>query len=151
LLDGGLINPVPVSTCRALGADIVIAANLNADIMGRRFVPHGPEQGQSVHPAALEGLLDKVPSGIRHSISQIAPELLTSEPSAPGFFDVLANSINIMQDQITRSRLAGEPPHVMLTPRLAHMGLFDFQNTHEAIAEGHACVERALPDLRALI
>ena len=66
----------------------------------------------------------------------------------PGYFDVLTNSINIMQDLITRSRLAGDPPHVMLLPRLKDVGLMEFSRSREAIAEGHACVEQALPTLQ---
>ena len=58
---------------------------------------------------------------MREQAAQIALRLLPQEPSAPGYFDVLANSINIMQDHITRTRLAGEPPHVMLLPRLRDM------------------------------
>lgn len=38
LVDGGLVNPVPVTVCRALGADVVIAVNLNGDIVGKHFV-----------------------------------------------------------------------------------------------------------------
>ena len=69
----------------------------------------------------------------------------------PGYFDVIANSINIMQDQITRTRLAGEPPHVMLVPRLRDIALLEFNRANEAIAEGRACVEHALPLLRRYV
>ena len=65
----------------------------------------------------------------------------------PGYFDVLANSLNIMQDHITRARLAGEPPHVMLVPRLSDFGWMEFNRAKEAIAEGRACVQQALPML----
>lgn len=154
LLDGGLVNPVPVSTCRALGAEITIAVNLNADIVDGPFEPPvaGPDQDnyQVARPEILEGLLQRVPTNIRQSISQVTSHLLTSKPSTPGYFDVFASSINIMQDQITRSRLAGEPPHVMLMPHLAQVGLFDFHKAQEAIAEGRACVDRAMPMLRTL-
>ena len=53
-----------------------------------------------------------------------------------------------MQDHITRARLAGEPPHVMLAPRLRDIGLMEFNRAKEAIAEGRYCVEQALPMLR---
>ena len=80
--------------------------------------------------------------------------LPASRPAAPpretppGYFDVLATSLNIMQDHITRTRLAGEPPHVMLVPRLRNIGLMEFNRAHEAIDEGRACVEQALPTLK---
>ena len=63
----------------------------------------------------------------------------------------LANSINIMQDYITRARLAGKPPHVMLVPRLRHIGLMEFNRAKEAIAEGRLCVEQALPVIKLFV
>lgn len=152
LVDGGLVNPVPVSACRALGADIVIAVDLNGDIMERRFKtePARPIAGRmtGMPPEFIRRLLDQIPPAIRKQATAIAPRLLQSAPDSPGYFDVLANSINIMQDHITRSRLAGEPPHIMLVPRLRDIGLLEFHRAAEAIAEGRACVEQALPALR---
>jgi NTE family protein len=150
LVDGGLTNPVPVSVCRALGAEVVIAVNLNGDLVGRRFqdeaqLPPGPEHvsGEFVHR-----MLNQLPAPLQDQAAQIASRLLSKGPAAPGYFDVLTNSINIMQDQITRSRLAGEPPHFLLVPRLADFGLMEFNRAKEAIAEGRACVQQALPMLR---
>ncbi|WP_374448812.1 patatin-like phospholipase family protein [Stella sp.] len=149
LIDGGLTNPVPVSLCRALGADRIIAVNLNGDLLGRRFAaaPAGPG------PAAdlLGRLLHNVPKPLRDQSVAIALRLLPQGPSAPGYFDVLANAVNIMQDRITRARLAGEPPHVMLAPRLRDLGLMEFNRAAEAIAEGRACVAEALPAIRRLV
>lgn len=154
LVDGGLVNPVPVSACRALGADIVIAVNLNGDIMGRRFkaeptMPIG--RTPATPPEFLRRLISQMPAALQEQASVIAPKLLQSAPSRPGYFDVLANSINIMQDQITRSRLAGEPPHVMLVPRLGDIGLMEYHRAAEAIEEGRACVEQAMSVLRRYI
>jgi NTE family protein len=89
-----------------------------------------------------------LPAGLQEQASQIVLALLSREPATPGYFDVLANSINIMQDQITRTRLAGEPPHVLLVPRLGDIGLMEYDRAKEAIAEGRFCVEQALPMLR---
>jgi NTE family protein len=151
LVDGGLSNPVPVSVCRALGADMIIAVNLNGDLLGRRFEAQ-PDAAAATASAVPHEFFDRVvshlPPAIREQTAQIAQQLLPKQPSAPGYFDVLANSINIMQDHITRTRLAGEPPHVMLLPRLRDMGLMEFDRAKEAIAEGRTCVEQALPMLR---
>jgi NTE family protein len=129
LVDGGLSNPVPVSVCRAMGADVIIAVNLNGDLVGRRF------QTELDAPAAatqlpmpgelISRLLQRLPTGLREQAASIVPRLLQHEPASLGYFDVLANSINIMQDHITRARLAGEPPHVMLLPRLQHITLME--------------------------
>jgi NTE family protein len=70
------------------------------------------------------------------------------EPSQPSLFGVMISALGIVQDRITRSRLAGEPPDVHITPRLGHIGLFEFDRADEVIDEGEAAVERALPDLR---
>lgn len=154
LVDGGLVNPVPVSACRALGADIVIAVNVNGDLV-EPFASRGSKsvvRGMTGFPPDFATrLLDQIPAGIRKQVSGIAPKLLGQAPPSPAYFNVLANSINIMQDQITRARLAGEPPHVMLVPRLREIGLMEFHRAPEAIDEGRACVEHALPALRRYI
>jgi NTE family protein len=151
LVDGGLVNPVPVSVCRALGADVVIAVNLNSDIL-EPFEERSTRRGIRTIPQEFtRRLLEQIPSSMRDQVSAIAPRLLQQAPSGPGYFDVLVYSINIMQDYITRSRLAGDPPHVTLTPRLRHIGLMEFHRAQEAIAEGTACVEAALPALQKLV
>src|SRR5450631_4482352 len=151
LVDGGVSNPVPVSVCRALGAEVIIAVNLNGDLLARRFASE-PDAETALSPRLPSDFLDRVlkelPAPLREQATQIAPRLLPKGPSTPGYFDLLANCINIMQDHITRARLAGEPPHVMLAPRLRNIGLMEFNRAKEAIAEGRYCVEQAMPMLR---
>ena len=155
LVDGGLSNPVPVSLCRAMGADVIIAVNLNSDLLGRRFQsepkPPAATDQQSLPNEFVSRLLAQLPRSLREQAATIAPRLLQHEPASLGYFEVLANSINIMQDHITRARLAGEPPHVMLAPRLRHISLMEFNRAKEAIAEGRLCVEQALPMIRRFI
>jgi NTE family protein len=155
LVDGGLANPVPVSVCRALGADVIIAVNLNGDLVGRRFDSAAERSPATMPPPMpnehLDRLLQQLPEALRAQAAQMIPRLSPRGRPTPGYFDVIANSINIMQDQITRTRLAGEPPHVMLVPRLRDIGLLEFNRAREAIAEGRACVEHALPLLRRYI
>ncbi len=154
LVDGGLSNPVPVSVCRALGADVIIAVNLNGDLLGRRFESE-PARTTATAPASapefLSRVLNQLPAGLHEQAAQIVPRLLPHGSSTPGYFEVLTNSINIMQDHITRTRLAGEPPHVMLIPRLRHITMMEFNRAKEAIAEGRRCVEEALPILRRYV
>jgi NTE family protein len=133
LVDGGLVNPVPVSICRALGADVVIAVNLNSDLLGRHFSEHPRERG------------DDEPSHWKRRFSAYTHgwlgELFTND-AGPGLFDCLASSFNIMQDRITRSRMAGDPPDVTIAPRLSSLGLLEFYRADIAIAEGEASVSR---------
>jgi NTE family protein len=155
LVDGAVTNPVPVSLCRALGADVIIAVNLNGDLIGRRPVDADDEakKGSSaLDPAEfLDKMLKQLPPTIRSQVAQIAPRLLPQGSSAPGYFEVLTHSLHIMQDQITRTRLAGEPAHVMLVPRLPGVGAMDFHRAKEAMDEGRACLEHALPLLRRYV
>lgn len=153
LVDGGLVNPVPVSTCRALGADVIIAVDLNGDLLNRRF-GSGADlivSGASPSNAGLARFLAQLPEPVRQQAEQIVPGLLHRGPRAPNYFDVLANSIYVMQDQITRSRLAGEPPHVLLQPRLRGIGVMEFNRAGDAIAEGRAAVQQAMPALARYI
>lgn len=152
LVDGGLVNPVPVSLCRALGADIIIAVNLNGDLVGRHFVARSDEADSSettgIRNEMINRLVAHLPLGFKDQVANIAPRLLHASPSTPGYFDVLSSSIDIMQDQITRTRLAGDPPHIMMLPRLRDIGLMEFNRAHEAIAEGRVCFEQAVPSLK---
>ncbi|MDP1966938.1 MAG: patatin-like phospholipase family protein [Reyranella sp.] len=160
LVDGGLTNPVPISVCRALGAEVIIAVNLNGDLVGRRFdrarTPPAVTAPSRVSTELFRRMLGQLP-GARlpgHGaapVAEIAPDLLPRGSSAPGYLDVLANSLNIMQDHITRTRLAGEPPDVLLVPRLGDIGLMEFTKAREAIAEGRHCVQHALPLLKRYV
>jgi len=147
LVDGGLVNPVPVSLCKALGAEIVIAVNINGDIVGKhlRKINSKKEEEQELT------FMDRLSKEIRTRASSMIPKALETREGAPSLFEVVAGSLNIMQDRITRSRMAGDPADVVLTPRLAHMGLLEFDRGEEAIVEGRESVKRSLPALQSLI
>ncbi|WP_455201879.1 patatin-like phospholipase RssA [Kaarinaea lacus] len=142
LVDGGLVNPVPVSICRALGADQVIAVNLNGDILGR----HMPQKSDKDIEDGTN-IAERFVKSIKEYSEAIFPEKSTEEKT-PGLFDAIASSINITQDRITRSRMAGDPPDVLLSPKLSRIGLLEFHKASEAIKEGEQCVERMLPEIR---
>lgn len=144
LVDGGLVNPVPVSTCRALGADIVIAVNLNSDIMGRHN-----KRKPAPDTSKKKGVLHNLKKTTLEYSSSIFPDS-SKLGDAPGLFASITNSINIVQDRITRSRLAGDPAEVVIAPQLAHIGLLEFQRAAEAIEEGENCVKGALETIRKI-
>ena len=152
LLDGGLSNPVPVSLCRALGAEVVIAVNLNGDLLSRHRESGSAAPAESMPARAehefLGRVLSQLPAALRDQAAQIAQHLMPQEASAPGYFDVLTTSLSIMQEHVTQARLAREPAEVMLVPRLRDFGLMEFGRSKEAIAAGRASVEEALPQLR---
>lgn len=143
LVDGGLVNPVPVSLARAMGADILIAVDLNSDILGRHLRDETLPESSGSAPV---GWVRKLQEGL----GALMPERTPDEADMPSMLAVMSSSINIMQVRITRSRMAGEPPDVIVAPRLAHLGLLDFHRGKEAIAEGRRAVERLLHNLQAL-
>lgn len=136
LVDGGLVNPVPVSLARAMGAEVLIAVDLNAAILGRHLRP----AIASETPASDVGdWMDRLHKGF----GALVPNRSNARKK-PSILDVLAASINIMQVRITRSRMAGEPPDLIIAPRLSHLGLLDFHCAEEAIEEGKKAVERVI-------
>ncbi len=144
LVDGGLVNPVPISVCRALGADIVIAVNLNGDIVKKHLkkTKENPEQNKKVTGHISD--LVKEYAGSIFSVSK-------NYDQPPSLFDAIAGSINITQDKITRSRMAGDPPDILLSPRLSHIGLLEFYRAKESIIEGEKCVQRMLPEINHIL
>lgn len=141
LVDGGLVNPVPVTVCRALGADIVIAVNLNSGIIGKRNY-ETPE----VTAEDKRGVLSSFKQQAKEYSNSIFPNR-DEKDEAPGLFHAIANSVNIFQDRITRSRLAGDPADVLLSPHLAHIGMLEFHRAAEAIEEGEGCVQTATAEI----
>lgn len=144
LVDGGLVNPVPVSVCRALGADVVIAVNLNGDIVGKHF--QKPENKIKQDTCVVDKITDLV---TEYAASVFSTS--TDEEQPPSLFEAIASSVNITQDRVTRSRMAGDPPDILLSPKLSHIGLLEFYRANEAIDEGKACVQRMLPEIQHVL
>jgi NTE family protein len=142
LVDGALVNPVPVSAARALGARLVIAVNLNADLFGRGTIiaSHGSDDSDDAtreKPKAngLRGIFRRERSLRRQFLGR---------RGRPGIPTVMVEAFNVMQDRITRARLAGDPPDVLISPRLGAVGWFDFHRAAEAIAIGAEATEKAI-------
>lgn len=152
LVDGGLVNPVPVSLCRAMGADVVIAVDLGSDIVGRAFrhtaiEPIPPEESEA---GWTERLLSRFGFGGGEEVMVPRPAGSSSE-ALPSLVSVISSSLNIMQVRIARSRLAGEPADVLISPRVGQLGLMDYHRAAEAVAEGEAAVMRMRPLLRYVL
>lgn len=151
LVDGALVNPVPVSAARALGAEIVIAANLSSDIFtySTTIYAHGAA------PAPVEPATEAAATKRRF------PRLFSAEKTMkreffggggrPGISSVMVDAFNIMQDRITRARLAGDPPDLLITPRIGEIGWFDFHRADDLIAFGTRAAERALDSIQEAI
>jgi NTE family protein len=141
LVDGALVNPVPVSAARALGARMVIAVNLNSDLFGRGTIiaSHGPDESDlTAEPPKANGFR-RMFGGERSLRRQIF-----GRRGRPGLPTVMVEAFNVMQDRITRARLAGDPPDVLISPRLGGIGWFDFHRATEAIDIGTETATRAI-------
>jgi NTE family protein len=140
LIDGGVVNPLPVSMCRALGADVVIAVDLSRSVtnVAKRAQDGSPTANASEPAASEEGTaILKKWSGLVDGLV----ESFRSKRTEPGLLEVMSGSVNIMQDRITRSRLAIDPADLVLRPDLADFQLMDFHRAREAIDIGRRLVE----------
>lgn len=133
LVDGSLVNPVPVSLARALGAEFVIAVDLGSDLISPR---------SRASPSN-----SNAPSGVSARLGQLLNNVISTSARrhAPSILSVIMQSLAIMQVRISRSRLAGEPPDALIAPALGHLGLLDYHRAAEAIAEGREAARVALP------
>jgi NTE family protein len=142
LMDGALVNPVPVSAARALGARVVIAVNVNTDLFGRGTIIQDYGAAESEPPIEQEavnrGLLGLF------GAEKNARRRFFGTAGRPGLSNVMVDAFNVMQDRITRARLAGDPPDVMISPRVGRIGLFDFHRAADAITIGAEATEKAL-------
>jgi NTE family protein len=142
LLDGALVNPVPVSVCRALGARIVIAVNLNTEPFGEDTKPAIDRALDAEEEQALVSGLNGLPG------AAAVRQLFRRGNDEPSLLAVMATSLSIVQDRLSRSRLAGDPPDVTISPKLGGIGLLQFDRAAEAIAAGEEAAEMALPEIQ---
>ncbi|MCO6052005.1 patatin family protein [Mesorhizobium sp. RP14(2022)] len=128
LVDGALVNPVPVSVCRAYEQPVVVAVNLHYDLFSRAAI-------------------------IRHSSAEAETQLpaeMRLRESKLGVLTVMVEAFNIIQDRITRARLAGDPPDISLQPKLGHIGLSEFHRADELIRIGYETAKAQVADLAKL-
>lgn len=148
LMDGGLVNPVPVSVCRALGADIVIAVNLNGDIVGKHFEKNISVETEKKEDSSISG---KITELVKEYTNLSFFDEAEDEEQPPGLLNAIAASVNITQDRITRSRMAGDPPDIVFSPKLSDIGLLELYRADEAIREGRECVQRMIPEIEHIL
>ena len=135
LVDGALVNPVPVSVCRAHEQPLVVAVNLHYDLYGRAAV---------IKHSAGELVVEKDanPRGRPNNVDPREAKL--------GITGVMVEAFNIIQDRISRARLAGDPPDMSLQPKLGHIGLSEFHRAAEAIELGYEATRAHVSELKRL-
>jgi len=148
LIDGALVNPLPVSACRALGARVVIAVGLHADAFGKGVIQRKEKFGQLADDGGVE--LEEAAKG---SLTEklMLRRLFHPSKNAPGLGSVMLASFNILMDRITRSRLAGDPPDVLMTPQAGHIPLLDFDRAEELIELGRNAVDQQMQELESAL
>ncbi len=155
MIDGALVNPVPVSACRALGAHMVIAISLNGDAFGPIGSSHeldmtGTDDDKDlVDPFHLAG----------QSLNKLRPDRLLLKSmvgnvrpgTSPKIGSVMMGTLNIVMDRISRSRLAGDPPDVFVAPRIGHIGMLEFTKADELIERGYHAMQHEIPLIKSVM
>lgn len=153
LVDGALVNPVPVSAARALGARTVIAVNLNGDVFGRggTLIPDVmgvDEPARAEAPRSPEAAEADAATG-RSAWKLLHRQFFGRSASEPGISSVMIDAFNVVQDRIARARLMGDPPDFMISPRLNGFGLFEFHRAKELIPLGEQIAARDIEGFSA--
>jgi len=142
LVDGGLVNPVPVKTTRAMGSDRVVAVNLNHDFVEKRLARLQPPAGQRADERGTSRLRDALQSFSSPAATQLSA-WLHREP-APGIIDVLMGSLTIMQARVTEANLERDRPDLLIRPPLGDVRFMDFDRAAATIASGYAAAKNDL-------
>ena len=174
LVDGAVVNPVPVNLCRQLGADFVIAVNLNADfrplmieklrqdheenqrktedfftksqnVLKQWFSPDSKEEKDS-QSETDESIASEVIEKIEEEVTEVPAKAKKSSP--PGIMSVMSSSLDILQARVTRSRLAGDPPDILIEPQLTDVGIMEFHRAQELCTKGEETIARVAEQIR---
>jgi NTE family protein len=163
LADGGLMNPVPIAPTASVGADLTLAISLNGE---SRTLRGATPAAESAEPRPVEEWGERFRRGVRSltnrfgggadepDLEELAVEGLPDAdlpelgelPAGLGKLDVMNLSIESMQGVLTRYRLAGSPPDVLVSvPKDACRSL-DFHRAAEMIDLGRVLTEKALEE-----
>ena len=156
MIDGALVNPVPVSACRALGAHLVIAVSLNGDAFGPVGTSHEVDLD---HGIVDEPDMSEMAILAQQSLNKLRPDRIllksllggTKPGKTPRIGSVMMGALNIVMDRISRSRLAGDPPDVFVAPRIGHIGMLEFTRAEELIERGYRAMQHEIPLIRSVI
>lgn len=164
LVDGGLVDPVPVGLARAMGARVVIAVDLNSRIVSRSKEDDAVKIKEEASRTGLDtparefenrGELVKKMSdfygNIGNSVRQKTNNLLHSELSPPDIIDTVMTSVGIMQERITRTNLAVEQPDILIQPRLGELKMMNFDQIKHTIEEGYLGANEQMEDIKTLL
>jgi NTE family protein len=159
LVDGGLLNPIPIAPTVAAASDLTIAISLGG---GRHGRVGGSAAQETAEPRPAEEWIERFRRGATHALdTDLARSLLTrfataGEDSAPDAvvegtlpaglskFDVMNQSLEAMQEAVTRYRLAGFPPDLLVTVPKDACRTLDFHRAGTMIELGRRLTAEAL-------
>lgn len=164
LVDGGVVNPVPVNVLREMGAEGAIAVNLNHEPQPavRNSSPSEAQSTDEQSPTArrdrdptgaegfTQGLVDRY-DNLKDVLQDQIDDWMPDPNTGLNIFDVLGNSINMMEQQVTRVRLEMHPPDILIEPDLMEFGIFDFQQAQPMMQRGYEAAQAMMPDIQALL
>ena len=156
LVDGGLVNPVPVDVCRELGADVVIAIDvLNSDVEAmweaRRNKPSALTQyvdhamAHSLMPDLAKPFWKKARDWVHHKTARV------DHTQPPKLYDTLDAALNIMERVVMQRRFEDSPPDILVRPPLHDLRVYDFHRAEDAITIGYDAMKKAMPEVRKII
>lgn len=165
LVDGGLVDPVPVGIARAVGAEVIIAVDLNSRIASRsqeRAVSSGADIGAVLPALSVEPepygrneLMRKIAEfyeGVESSLWDKTSEFLHRDGiMPPDIIETIMTSISVMQERITRTNLAVDQPDILIQPRLGDLKMMNFDQVEHCIQEGYISVKEKLDDIYPLL
>jgi NTE family protein len=154
-VDGGITNPIPVSVCRSMGADIVIAVNLQDTPLGQPLPIHQTKKLNAIKANDVDTspakLTQRIQNSFKASVNMILSQIWRGNKNKPGLFYVMSNAAHFMQYRITLSRLACDPPDLIITPRLGYIGLLEFHRAAELVEKGKIIARQAEIDIIELL
>ena len=157
LVDGGLVDPVPVSVARSMGADVVIAVDLSSGTVSKKKRKKQKTQSeetpvkQAVHKNELIQKLTAYYETAEFSFKSKINELFKKEASTPDIIETVTTSIAIMQDRINRINLAVTPPDVLIRPHLGELKMLDFDQVEHTIEEGYTKAKEKIDIIKAML
>lgn len=158
LVDGAVVNPVPVSVSRAMEVDLVIAVDLNGQRRGRMQVlpvdmtcsKPSAEENEKAQEHQDTGFMDLLARG-RDYVSHLSDKFSLGKESNPGMLAVMSQSMDILEQRHKRARLMGDPPDICLVPDLGDIGTMEFHRAEEAIKAGELAVKQSRHQIEAIL
>jgi len=155
LIDGGMINPLPIDVARLLGAESVIAVDVNLRAgLGCPLAIQDARTGRSPASRDLAAILAHVGEHLpplHGAMADAMQRWLHREPRELNIFEVLTRSVRIAENQITRSCLKTDPPTILIQPAVGSIDTLDFHHAAPAIAAGRAATDAVADQIRALL